>query len=164
MEKCQNHPSIPTHNQVPAFSVQSMQPNTRPFSPPAARCRHQQNTLKQQQHDYCVSCSSLTSSPFASQSAASLLNCPQVEQSLRQFVRFYDAQKFPVRITDVPSGKGSQQDRKGQGKKHLEWKIPPQELNADDRQELIRRFAIGLPVEKQVGPISEFYGQNRINK
>lgn len=57
---------------------------------------------------------------------------------MKKFQRLYEDHHLPIRVL---SEKGVQK---------IEWKLDPNDLNAFDRRELFRRFAVGLPVEKQV--------------
>ena len=66
----------------------------------------------------------------------------QAEQSLRQFLRLYDDNKFPIRLVESSS---QRTDRR-----KLQWLVAPGDLSAAERRQLIQGFAIGLPVEKQV--------------
>lgn len=80
-------------------------------------------------------------------------NCGnQAEQSLRQFLRLYDDRQFPIRFIANSSQRAD--------RRKFEWLVNLDELRATERRELIRRFAVGLPIEKQVNNFSEFYIKN----
>lgn len=66
----------------------------------------------------------------------------QAEQSLRQFLRLYDDNKFPIRLVESSSQRAD--------RRKLQWLVGLGDLSAAERRQLIHGFANGLPVEKQV--------------
>uniref|UniRef100_A0A915EQW1 Uncharacterized protein n=1 Tax=Ditylenchus dipsaci TaxID=166011 RepID=A0A915EQW1_9BILA len=113
-------PRIHSLRRVPAFTIQTEQYNTKPITP-ALGATHRHREVH-----------------FLSRPAP-----PPPDENLKKFLRLYEDRQFPIRITSGGSWRNNQQTRS------LEWQVDPNQLKAYDKRELLRRFAVGLPVEKE---------------
>ncbi|KAI1727921.1 parkin co-regulated protein domain-containing protein [Ditylenchus destructor] len=113
-------PRIHSVRRVPAFTIQTEQMNTKPFTPALGISSHKQLYM------------------FARPSP------PPPDENLKQFLRLYEDRQFPIRVLSGTSQKENFHQRRS-----IEWQVDPNQLKAYDRRELLRRFAVGLAVERE---------------